>query len=563
MFVNFISASNSNFSARKFIKNSLATPRNCTINSFNQINYLPDFNRDIVSFKAKELNVFDDYKTYDSRGVDYSIYAHNKEISKRLKNEYSSDSFKTLFDFASDNGTFNLVINDKTHYVRTSLATAEENPLMSKLVWVTDSCKYLPILKDKYPDVPVPLIENISKFYKKQESNFNKVINNPIENELNHDYAYTAKHGVGHVFNPNNLRTHMWFPHTRLESAGLYLRTVCELISDGFNGANYGYQSYKDVSQDTVDSIANVTAYLKNITYPYAKSTGPWEETTFDITPSSDVAVINDGIRKIINLMYEPTENTDLINLRKRLLQTKNGKVFADEGALRFLLKIGEYRIRTNSSEEVPAKGGRSLDGALSFIAHTELFDESPVLHAKELLKRVHTFEKGDEKSVGIVRNHGVIRYSGDRYLNMTVGHKVNKDNKLSKNTEAQWFMSSDISKSCGVALQRLLDEVEQSSKPTAQEKKLIKQLLKKETEYINRAYARITGINTYKANGNPCPPFQVPEAYQAVKNSKGKILFVPGTHTPLAWAQVSLYDASKLFLDNLKRLENNSDLLN
>lgn len=519
---------------------------------------------DIVSFKSKDkdLNVFDDYKTYNNPNLGYTIFAHNKDISDRLQREYSPSSFKELFDFAKDNGTFNLSVNEKTHYIRTSLATAEENPLMSKLVWVTDSCKYLPILKDCYPELPVPLMENMSEFYKKQESNINKIIHNPIEYELNHDYAYTSKNGVGHVFNPNNMRTHMWFPHTRLESVGLYLRTMCELISDGFDGADYGYKSSKDVSQNTVDSIANLTAYLKNIVYPYAKSTGPWEEGTFDITPSSDVAVINDAFRKIINLMYEPTDNKEVLDIRRRLHHTKNGKVFDDEAALRLLLKVGEYRIRTNSQEEVPAKGGRSLDGALSFIAHTEMFDESPVLHAKELLKRINVLEKGDDKSNGIVRNHGVIRYSGDRYLNMAAGHKINHNDKLSKNTEAQWFMSSDISKSCGIALQKLLDKVENGSKLTVQEKRVAKQLLKKETEYINRAYARITGVNTYKANGNLCPAFQVPEAYQAVKNSKGKILFVPGTHTPLAWAQASLYDSSKLFLDNLKRLENNSSLL-
>lgn len=519
---------------------------------------------DIVSFKSKDIDprIFDDYKTYNNFGVDYTIFAHNKDISERLQRDYSASSFKNLFDFAKDKGSFNLSVNEKTHYIKTSLATAEENPLMSKLVWVTDRCRYLPLLKDLYPELPVPLMENMSEFYKKQELNINKIINNPIEYELNHDFAYTSKKGVGHAFNPNNMRTHMWFPHTRLDSVGLYLKTMCELINDGFNGADYGYKSSKDVSQNTIDSIANLTAYLKSLVYPYAKSTGPWEEGTFDITPSSDVAVINEAFRKIINLMYEPSDNKDVLDIRRRLLQTKNGKVFKDEAALRFLLKIGEYRIRTNSKEEVPAKGGRSLDGALSFIAHTEMFDESPVLHAKELLKRIQVIEKGDKKSSGIVRNHGVIRYSGDRYLNMAVGHKVNKADKLPKNTEAQWFMSSDISKSCGIALQRLLDKVEESKKPTVQDKKLIKQLLKKETEYINRAYARITGVNTYKANGNICPAFQVPEAYQAVKNSKGQILFVPGTHTPLAWAQASLYDSSKLFLENLKRLENSSNLL-
>ena len=77
---------------------------------------------------------------------------------------------------------------------------------------------------------------------------------------------------------------------------------------------------------------------------------------------------------------------------------------------------------------------------------------------------------------------------------------------------------------------------------------------IKKQTEYINRGYARITGKGSYKANGVKAPVYQVPEAYQAVTDSKGNIKFVPGAHTPLAWAQASLYDASKNFMDNLER---------
>ena len=34
------------------------------------------------------------------------------------------------------------------------------------------------------------------------------------------------------------------------------------------------------------------------------------------------------------------------------------------------------------------------------------------------------------------------------------------------------------------------------------------------------------------------------------------EVIFVSGTHTPLGWAQVSLYSASKLFEENLMRLE-------
>ena len=113
--------------------------------------------------------------------------------------------------------------------------------------------------------------------------------------------------------------------------------------------------------------------------------------------------------------------------------------------------------------------------------------------------------------------------------------------------------MVSDMSKAYGMIAKSLMDYIAKGGKSNAA-KNLLQYAMQKETEYINRSYARITGKNSYKANAKPCPAFKVPEAYQAVKDAKGKIKFVPGTHTPLTWAQASLYDASKLFEQNLKR---------
>ena len=514
---------------------------------------------DIVSFSGKtptQINVFDKYKPITKIFDGYELPIHNKEIAKKLQSVYTSTNFKKLFDYANKKGSFNLNINSKTHFIQTSLIDAVENPLMSKLVWVTDSCRFFPILKDKYPNAAVPLMENVSKFYKKQEKAINKIINNPLEYELNHDWANTAKSGIGHVFNPENLKSHKWFPRTRLESPGLYLQTMSDLIYEGLNGAKYGYKKAKDISQDSIDAITNITAYLKSIIYPYAKSTGAWEEKTFTMTPSSDVAIINEGFRKIINLMYSPTQNSEILKVRQRFLNSKNGKVFKDEPSLRELLSWGEYRIKNDSIKEVPVNNERILDGALSFIPQTEKFSDNAISDVQEIFKRMELLEKGSPETSELVRDNGTLRYSGDRYLNMTAGHKINEKNKLPEKTEAQWFMTSDISKCYGIAAKRLLDKIDTEKTADAQTIELLSKAIKKETEYINRGYARITGKNTYKANGKECPPFQIPEAYQAVTNSKGEILFVPGTHTPLGWAQASLYDASKLYLENLERLE-------
>lgn len=513
----------------------------------NQLSY------DTVSFSGTlpVKNVFDNYKPVHKLFENYEITIHNKEIAKKLSQSYTFKTFKNLFNFAEKNGVFKLDIDPDTHYVKTSLISQAENPLMSKLVWVTDSCNYMPVLKDKYPQNAVPLMENISNFYKKQERYFNKVIHNPLGYELNHDWASTAKFGIGHVFNPANMRTHKWFPHTRLESAGLYLKTMSELIKDGLNGAEYGYKKASDISQNTIDAVTNITAYLEKIVYPYSKSTGPWEEKTFNITPSSDTAVINEGFRKIIDLMYSPSDNAEILKVRKRLLSAKNGKIFEDENKLKNMLKIGEYRIKSNSTEEVPSRFERIFDGALSFIPHTEKFDDDAYKDALEIMNRMNYLERGK-----IVRSNGVIRYEGDRYLNMTSGHKANNSNLPPLGTEAQWFMSSDISRSYGIAVKRLLEKIAHEGKTDKKTTQLLVKAIKKETEYINRAYARITGKNSYKANGKECPPFQIPEAYQAVTNSKDEIIFVPGTHTPLGWAQASLYNASKLMLENLKGIE-------
>ena len=521
--------------------------------------------KDTVSFSGKLspkhlTGLFDNYRPDKmiKDGAQFNI--HNHQIFARMKNSYSVKEFKKLFDYADQKGVFSLNINKKSHYITTSLITPKENPLMGKLVWVTDSARYMPILKDKYPLAAVPLMENMSKFYKKQERNFNKIINDPIQYEFNHDWPNTAKNGIGHVFNPKTMITHKWFAHTRLDSPGLYLQAVCDLIKDGFSGTRYGYKKSSDISQNTIDTIANITAYLKAIDYPYAKDTGSWEEKTFNITTSSDVAIINEGFRKIIDLMYSKTSNSEILKVRKRILNSSNGKIFKDEEALREMLKIGEYRIKTNSTQEVP--GERILDGALSFVPHSEKFSNDAIENARIIISRMRALEPdfteaGQSYDTGLVRENGTLRYLKDRYLNMTSGHEINRS-VLNKNTEAQWFMTSDISKSYGIAVRGLLNSFENGKikKNDNEALILLNTALDKQTEYINRAYGRITGEDSFKANGNPCPAFQLPEAYQAVKKSNGDIIFVPGTHTPLGWAQASLYDASKLMLENLTRIE-------
>lgn len=532
--------------------NSLIT---CNLNS------LPS---DIVSFGKtnvfeKNKKLFDNYNPQIKDFTAYKIPVHNEKIANYLKPSYTLEEFNKLFDFADKNGTFDFNVNTKTGFVQTSLINPKENPLMSKLVWVTDSCNLLPLLKDKYPEMCVPLMENMSKYYARQQKAFDLIINNPLLFDLNKEYAGTAKNGVGHVFNPNSGVSHKWFARTRLDSMGLYINSMCDLITDGVNGKDYGYKSSQAVSKNSVESIANSMKYLQKIVYPYAKDCGPWEEKTFEYTASSDVAIINEAYRKIIDLMYSPTDNKEILLLRKRLLGAKNGDVFKNEKAIREMLAVGEYRIKTNSQQEFPFE--RELDGAMSFIFKTEKFNSDVNKNAKEVFKRLKKLEKGTKTSKEIVRDSGVIRYVNDKYLylnsDITGGKsEYNPQRKFPPKTEAQWFMTNNIAIGYGVVAKDLLEKINKDNKVSEETLRLLDYALTKETEFINRAYARLTGENSYKANGKISPSFQVPEAYQAVNDSKGNIKFVPGTHTPLAWGQVTLYEASKLFQENLKNFE-------
>lgn len=518
---------------------------------------------DSVSFGKKQNieekhKLFDNYNPEIKNFSDYKLPVHNEEIGKRLEKAYDVDKFKKLFDFAQKNGVFDININPKTKFVQTSMIQEGENPLMSKLVWVTDTSNFMPLLKDKHPDLCVPLMENISTYYAKQQRAFDRIINDPLLFEINHDWAGTAKNGVGHVFNPDNNISHKWFARTRLDSMGLYLQSMSDLITEGLDEkADYGYKNAKQISDKSIESMANATAYLVKIIYPYAKDTGAWEEKTFNSTASSDVAIINEAFRKVINLMYSPTENEEILKVRERLLNAKNGKVFEDKKLLQNMLKLGEYRIKTNSEAEFPTE--RRLDGAMSFIFQTEKLDDDVIKNAKKVLTRLKKFETQTSKQKEIVRDNGILRYLNDKYLylNSDISGKkaeYNPRRKFPPRTEAQWFMVSEISKSYGKIAQSLLDKIEKDRGATPEAKQLLDYSLKKQTEYINRSYARITGKHCYKANGKKCPEYQIPEAYQAVTDSKGEIKFVPGTHTPLTWAQASLYDASKLYLDNIQR---------
>ena len=493
---------------------------------------------------------------------EYKIPVHNEEISKRLKPKYTSNEFKNLFEFTKNKGTFNYIMDDKTGFVKTSMIKHKENELMSDLIWVTDTSHNMELVKSASPKDCTKVLNKISELYEGQQGSFDEVIANPGKYKHNGFWGAASQAGVGHCFVPSTKQPHKWFAKTRLESIGNYLQTSADLIKTGFNNGNYGYKNSQEVPDTIVNSIANCTKYLKSIHYPTARSCGAWEEQTFANSLTSDTSIVNEGMRNIIDLMYSPTENKELLKLRTRIKSAKHGDVFDDKNGLLELLKDGEQRIIEQPDIETSRgfygdkiKPGeekyfdRKDDSALSFMPQTEKLNNDVI---KDSTKKLLILKK---LSKSIVRPNGAIRYHNDEYLNLDYHTLKNTWTDNKKKNEAEWFLVSEIANAYGSVAKNLIDDIERNG-ATQKSKKLLSIAMNGETEHINRSYARITPKNMTKSNGYSCPAYRLPEAYEAVTTRNGKIKYVPGAHNPLTWAESSLFKASKQYISNLERIE-------
>ena len=498
------------------------------------------------------------YKPEKKEFDGYTIPIHNKNISARLKNEYTPEEFDNLYKFAESKGVFDYVMNESTGLVKTSFIKTEENPLMADLIWITDTCHNMDLVKNKEPEKCTELFNNITQFYDKQQGVFDNIISNPIVYWHNGLIWAGEQNGVGHCYVTNTKEPHPWYPKTRLESVGNYLQTAADLITTGMSGGRYGYKTAEDVPENVCRSISNCTAYLKAINYPVARSCGAWEEQTFLNSLTSDTSICNEGMRNIMKLMYEETFNPEILKLREKILNTKHGWIFNDRQGLEKVLADGEQRIINTPDFETtcydnvpPLKVGeekcveRKYDAAMSFMPQTETLVKGDIIKDSE--KKLDLL---DELSWAIVRENGAIRYPGDEYLKLDY-HK--DKSSFSQDFEAEWFLVTEISKGYGAVAKALLAAVESGEKIKEEVLPLLERSMKKETEYINRGYARITSENTIKTNGHQCPAYKVPEAYEAITCLDGKIRYLPGAH-PLTWAESSLYSASKMFAENLAK---------
>lgn len=513
-------------------------------------------------YRPKHIKNFFSYKSFVRYSPlkfnfgEYEIPVHNEGIAQKLKRKYTPETFSELFNFAKKKGVFDYTLDPKTGFVKTSQINYKENELMSGLIWTTDTCHNMSLIKHSDPKSCTRVFNSLTGLYDKQQANFDYVIANPqkyVENEFQ-----PSKVGVGHAFIPKTKTDHHWFSRARLESLGMYLQTAADLIGEGFKGAEYGYKHFEDIPQNVINTISNSVKYLKTIDYPHARSCGAWEEHTFINSLTSDTAIINEGFRKLLNLLYSGNPSADIIKLKDALKNTKYGAVFDDKKALYDLLRSGERRLEDihyheSMTAHIKVKPheeknlGRKSDAAMAFVPQTEtLNDKSAAGDAIAKIGMLRQLERD------LVRDNGALRYNKDEYLNLDYHTLSNKWTQNKHKNEAEWFLVSEISKGYGKVAENLMNEIQKNG-TNSKIQKLLDYAMKKQTEFINRSYARITPKNAVKSNKYSCPAYKVPEAYEAVTTKHG-IKFMPGAHTPLTWAESSLFEASELFLTNLQK---------
>ncbi|MEW5822707.1 MAG: hypothetical protein AB1782_21110 [Cyanobacteriota bacterium] len=540
----------------------------------------------------------------------YQLTIHNNQLANMLASDYTTDSFKQLFDLCDSKGVFKLNV-DKAHGLpKTSDIETGENWEMSARFWVTDTCRNIDLMK-KDPENRQQItnaIESVARFYSNQQQAFEKIIetpslytpyiNNPDKDaSFNYEGKVDPMIGVGHIFLPKNFdEDPSWFNRRRLESIGLFLKTSTEAIMAKMgNNENWGYEKAEDIPQDVIDSIATVAKYLQAIDYPYAPSAGNWEEIPLPGGLTWDTESIKEGFKSLNKLLHSKKydNNPEIKAVRNRLLQTKHSDLLSNSLQLESLVKAGETRVEKYSTQEAP--GIRDKDSSLVFITHSSIPNRNTIKVINRNLDILKTLEDSLVRDNGITRyapfnfklSNGQIAKSPDSYLTYGYDIAVTPDGKISlemgdykesfgskdcsdpevfaarsklspgDECTAQWFMVSDMSKGYGVQLEKLLDIYENVTDKSVRQKLLPKIAFtyKKETEYINRGFARITGEST-KANGEKCPEYRIPEAYMAVPSLDGKVKFLPGTNTPLTWAETSLNGASEQYIKNLDRLE-------
>lgn len=529
------------------------------------------------------------------------LYVHAPDIRPFLQSRYSLHHLQRLVGWCREHGVFDMKVDKDTGLVRTS--DTDENWEMGSRYWVTDTVRCGALTRTFMPEAWKCAMGTLLSLYSqpREQDIMARVIADPRVYRLG-----TSQDGVAHVFvlgeNKVPQRDDKWFNNKRLESHGLALAALCNSITAGVvHGKPWGItaQELQGARHAHLGKVVgNLAAYLIALDYPTAPSAGPWEEVPLEGGLTWDVEAVRYGLEQLDDLLFNDAHEQvpGMAGIRKDVLQHGSGLLDQDRLAQR--IAAGHQRIqeRLLGGATPVEHPDRPWDASTCFIAgSTVSLAEDP---CTDVTAHFHVL---DCVAARLVRDHGMIRYapftvrlkdgsthtSPDSYLSKNYWTALNGEGRLdldryhrikefgskdasdldvflararlsTSDTEAQWFMVSDISTGYGNQVAKLLRCMEaEGRKPTQAELVLIHRGMDQETLYLNRAFARITGGATAcKSNGAGCPSHAVPEAYECVSTWSGEERYLPGANTPLAWAAASLFQAAGVLQSNLEACE-------
>lgn len=280
-------------------------------------------------------------------------------------------------------------------------------------------------------------------------------------------------------------------------------------------------------------------------------------------------------------------------------------RILFDPQVVEGLIAKGAEKVRTRVALMAEAPGMRKWDASLVFVGQSDLhfsLDSNPVTRVIETSQAYLGMLDGLRHA--LVRPNGMIRYAPfrrmpwgpselfDSYLSVNYSLGLDEEGYFNplrtqliaqygsldasdpevfeargqlsiKGREAEWFLVSDLSLSYTRVARRLLNLMQSGVSRSDWEHRAMESLfagaLEAAFDNLLRGYARITSGRAseqgqVKANGELQPSWGLPEAYQWVRirradDSGFDDVCLPGENTTLAWAQASLYRATKEFL--------------
>ena len=547
----------------------------------------------VIAFAAEYHKHITPITHHLSNGGDVCFYANNFVIADYLKKDFTIESFTKLFDLCKQKGVFDLHF---CNHIPSVTFNAAAKHMTRK--WPRDHMGMMPLIEDKYSDeLWLGLLEWAKAYNSPKEIKaFELIFKDPKKACFNEGISHTFWQGK----EGNLSRDNSWKMHQRIESHGELLRYMAK-------NSLKRILNHLALPQDIITAIVYFTHYLY-VQGLSPQSCGAWEEIPFKNGINWDDASVILAFSEVVSLINElkkqPQIYKKFLNAEKKITQKfKLALLFAMPDNLSTFIKESLKLIRHFYLDEFRGSSKR-IDSSCVMLCAEKIDLSCNHNLQTNIAKHLRMLQHWERK---LVHEFGAWRYNNfftkvdnrdicscDSYLNLNyyllcdnnghlclnkvdfdkgdnakksdngVNHFKLRGKNMAEKTSAQWGLPlSYAAIAFGRLTSLLLDVKEQKGSLSMKEKALLKQCVNKNQEYIKRTYANISGCFSdgslfLKADGNQIKPFCKPEAYQAVtsKLNTKQFAFIPGVNDHLGWDAAKCYEASKLFLDNLRRLK-------